>query len=497
MAKRSRARAGNKSRALYREADWTRLAPSDIHKREVEPYRTPFRRDCQRVLHSPAFRRLQGKTQLFPSHEHDFYRTRLTHSLEVAQVAKSIAVRLNSTDPYFEKQPIDVDLVECAALSHDLGHPPFGHNGEYILDTLMMNHGGFEGNAQTFRILSKLEKKATTERPARTAIVNNQDARAGLNLTLRALAAVLKYDRAIPQTEAERRRAGTHDRPLKGYYSVDRPLVQRIKDALSDGPVGRFKTLECSIMDVADDIAYSTYDIEDAFGANFLNPISILTTDDSIKVEIAAHIKNKLAEEFSELPAAERSFSINELNAGLMSVFASILELDAGVFGRPWRVENLAAYVGGEVHRASTLLAKSSYHRTQFSSDLIGYLITKVEVSKQADNPVFWQVRPTLDAFGVIESLKMICITHLIQSDKFLADRRRARHIIKNMFEALIESGSDLLPADWRIIYNFYRDDEIQKWRTICDFIAGMTNRYCIEFHERLFGIEAPSIHKP
>lgn len=129
-----------------------------------EPYRSDFRRDYARLVHSPAFRRLDGKTQLFPGVESDFFRNRLTHSLEVAQIAKSIALKLNYESQFIaDLGGIDTDLVEVAGLAHDLGHPPFGHNGELTLDQCMLAYGGFEGNAQTLRILSRLEKKFTTD----------------------------------------------------------------------------------------------------------------------------------------------------------------------------------------------------------------------------------------------------------------------------------------------------------------------------------------------
>jgi dGTPase len=485
------------NRPLYRNADTHRIAAADGVKETTEPYRTKFRRDYQRLIHSFAFRRLQGKTQLFPSEENDFYRTRLTHSLEVAQIGKSIAIRLNNTDPYFEKHNIDTDLIEFAGLAHDLGHPPFGHNGEYILDELMMDHGGFEGNAQTLRILSKVEQKSTTEFPPVRAFSETKDLRCGLNLTYRSIAAVLKYDRMIPLTKAKRKKERVAKEPCKGYYSLEAPLVNSLKETLGARGIKRFKTIECSIMDVADDIAYSTYDIEDSFASGFLNPISILAVDDSDKEKIADRIRRKLALEFSDLPSQETQFSIDDINSTLTSVFSDILNLDDSVFRREWSTEELATSVGGEVYRASTLLAKSPYHRTQFTSDLISLLINKIEVSKVTDSPIFWQTRLTIDAFIAVEALKMICYTQLISSDKFLAERRRAKFILQNIFDALVESGSNLLPNDWRVVFDFYKEDEVQKYRTVCDFVSGMTNRYCKEFHERLFGMEPPSIHKP
>ncbi|MEQ9639049.1 MAG: dNTP triphosphohydrolase [Alphaproteobacteria bacterium] len=139
---------------LYKAGDLTR--ERRIEFRSVtgpEKYRSAFRRDYARLIHCPAFRRLQGKLQIFPGIESDFFRNRLTHSLEVAQIAKSIALRLNDQYSIFKNNEIDTDLVELAGLAHDLGHPPFGHSGEIGLDSCMSTSGGFEGNAQTFRIL--------------------------------------------------------------------------------------------------------------------------------------------------------------------------------------------------------------------------------------------------------------------------------------------------------------------------------------------------------
>jgi dGTPase len=179
-------------KALYRPEDRERVVQSTNKIDEKEKYRSCWRRDYARLIHSAAFRRLQGKTQLFPGGHSDFFRNRLTHSLEVAQIAKSIAIMINATYAEFKHNSIDTDLVETAALAHDLGHPPFGHNGEAALNDCMKNSGGFEGNAQTLRILAKLEKRETRSGAAsgvQHPILSGKDNRAGLNLTFRTLAA--------------------------------------------------------------------------------------------------------------------------------------------------------------------------------------------------------------------------------------------------------------------------------------------------------------------
>jgi dGTPase len=203
------------NKGMYEQRDWDRvvsLAPS----LQLEPYRSEARRDSARLLHSPVFRRLQGKLQLFPSVESDFFRNRLTHSLEVGQIAKSIAIRLNETAPFLEPEnlKIDSDLVELAGWAHDLGHPPFGHTGEEALDNCMHSEGGFEGNAQTLRILAKLEKKVHTGNLENVVGFEDQkDCRVGLNLTFRTLASILKYDKKIPIKRSQNKAL------VKGYYS--------------------------------------------------------------------------------------------------------------------------------------------------------------------------------------------------------------------------------------------------------------------------------------
>ncbi|MGI2032194.1 dGTP triphosphohydrolase [Rhizobium panacihumi] len=262
---------------LYSKTDWDRVTSEG--DRGVERYRTAGRRDFARLIHSPAFRRLQGKTQLYPSHESDFFRNRLTHSLEVAQIAKSIAIRLNNTEAFLRPaaMKIDLDLVEFAGLAHDLGHPPFGHNGEKTLDRLMMSSGGFEGNAQTLRILARLEKKETSEFPSVKAVptpidASGKDLRCGLNLTYRTLASIVKYNKTIPVTAENRRQQKNDSGPVKAIYSTEQELLNNIKSAISAPEDRDFKTIECSIMDVADDIAYSTYDL----GSVLINGVHLI-----------------------------------------------------------------------------------------------------------------------------------------------------------------------------------------------------------------------------
>ncbi|MBN1902514.1 dNTP triphosphohydrolase, partial [Candidatus Sumerlaeota bacterium] len=274
---------------LYKKGDFLR------EKKLTEDYiRSPFRRDFARLIHSAAFRRLQGKTQLFPLSESDFFRNRLTHSLEVAQISKSIAILINKKliQKELDKIPIqerdkyliDYDLVEFAALAHDLGHPPFGHQGEFALDECMKEFGGFESNAQNLRILCRLEKKEkNTDYPS--GIESGEDKRLGLNLTYRSLASILKYDKQIPYKGNKRKK------PKKGYYNSDSYLVKRIKKGISgNDTIQNFKTIECQIMEIADDIAYSTYDLEDAFKTKFLSPMEILAEEDIILDKVARSV---------------------------------------------------------------------------------------------------------------------------------------------------------------------------------------------------------------
>jgi dGTPase len=319
---------------LYTDRDVQRVAGvGETSGLSTEPYRSAFRRDFARLIHCPAFRRLQGKAQLFPCQENNFFRNRLTHSLEVAQIAKSIAIRLNDINPYSRKHNINTDLVEFAGLAHDIGHPPFGHNEEAELDQAMLEFSGFEGNAQTLRIISKLEKKQTISYPHNDIvpepITGIADNRVGLNLTYRTMASILKYDHQIPRNAEARKRDGTNKKPDKGYYFAEAELVKAIKANVVGADFdAEFKTIECSIMDIADDIAYSTYDLEDAFKGGFLTPLTILAMPTPFKNGIVAKIKARIDETYGSLSSEERSFTIEDYDATLRPIFAGIMKVD-------------------------------------------------------------------------------------------------------------------------------------------------------------------------
>lgn len=220
-----------------------------------DEYRNPFQIDRDRIIHSSAFRRLQNKTQVFLSGEYDFYRTRLTHSIEVAQIGRSICGRLNRQERGLDEDcHIDADLVESACLAHDLGHPPFGHTGERTLHRLMQPYGGFEGNAQTLRLLTQ-------------TLFN--EGRDGMNPTRSLLDGILKYK----TLHAESCGAPNHYLYDDQERWLDFTLGgQAFPVELTPGAErNRFKSIECQIMDWADDTAYSLNDIADGIHAGFIS----------------------------------------------------------------------------------------------------------------------------------------------------------------------------------------------------------------------------------
>lgn len=322
-------------------------APTDAVRHHPEPtrpendLRSEFEHDRARIIHSAAFRRLQGKTQVFGVYEGDFFRTRLTHSLEVAQIAKAIALTLG----------VDTDLVEAVCLAHDLGHPPFGHAGERLLHRCMRAYGGFESNAQTLRIVTHLERK--------------HQAYEGLNLSYPTLDGLLKYKTCIDGAAL----ASPHHEPIKGYYAGDRELVHAITHSTG---TGHLRSPACQIMDAADDIAYSVHDLEDSLQAGLLTvtdfrrfPAERLVNEVNSRLLAwhqtvnAATIQAELVQIADQLEALETTAgraAHKMLTRDLISAFASTVHLQPdgridAAFDSRVRVEILKAFESHKVIR--------------------------------------------------------------------------------------------------------------------------------------------------
>jgi len=241
------------------------------HSEPPSPTRNAFRRDCDRVIHASAFRRLKYKTQVFVFHEGDHYRTRLTHTLEVAQIARALARALR----------LDEDLSEALALAHDLGHPPFGHAGERALDACLREHGGFDHNAQTLRIVTELERHYPDFN--------------GLNLTWETLEGIVKHNGPLTTTSGD---------PVGSYRTQGLPEAIRCYNAVQDLELWSHASAEAQAAAIADDIAYGAHDIDDGLRAG------LFALDDIAKVPAVGSL---VAEVRAEYPKLETERLVHEL----------------------------------------------------------------------------------------------------------------------------------------------------------------------------------------
>ena len=382
--------------------------------------RSEFEHDRARIIHSAAFRRLQGKTQVFGIYEGDFFRTRLTHSLEVAQIAKGIALALGA----------DPDLVEAVCLAHDLGHPPFGHNGERTLHALMRAHGGFEGNAQTLRILTYLEQKHADY--------------AGLNLTYQTLDGVLKYKTCIDSTAI----ANAPQSPVKGFYTWDRQLVETIVQQTGSG---QQRSVECQILDVADDIAYSVHDLEDSLKAGLLTQADL-----------------------RRLPPAR---VVRDVNAKLT------------VWGRTVNEGTVHMELAQIADRLEQLEQRSlRAGRKMLIRDLIHEFVSPVAHQSHGDHEHIdtdFSNRVRIEALKAFESYKVI------NNPRVTTLSHKGKEVLRRLF-AVLDQGQEsigLFPEDHGEHYEkaLLNGDETARKRVICDFLAGMTDSYALRFYSRLF----------
>lgn len=419
--------------------------------------RSPVAKDRDRIVHCGAFRRLQRKSQIVGVQSFDFFRTRLTHTLECAQIGRGIAKRISDAGKLdlsgLVAAPQDFpDLVEAACLAHDLGHPPFGHNGEKALSKMVKEHGDglFEGNAQSLRIVTRLEPKR---------LVKGQ--RCGLDLTATTLRAILKYR----ETEKEAKSAGKTK-----FCFYDDPDEQEVRAWLLDGE-GAQETLAMRVLDLADDIAYACHDFEDGVWSRMI-PISRLLADDD----------------------SERNLVWNYVTKDSPGLFndTTVEQQLEGLFG-PFRGESWA-----RVPFDRSFGAKAGLKN--FSAELIGKLIE--DAVGDGSFPASKDALPR-ETRQQIALLKALATVYMITSPALETMRYGQRQLIERLFSAYWDNP-EMLPQreEWRALEEA-NPGRLKEpiWREKCvlvrDHLAGMTDLFALHTHGEMFGTSAaPSLRK-
>lgn len=400
-----------------------------------EDYRTPFQIDRDRIIHSSEFRRLQGKTQVFLPGEYDFYRTRLTHSIEVAQIGRSICNYLHAfhKDIFSEDYFIDSDLVESACLAHDLGHPPFGHAGERTLQNLMKEYGGFEGNAQTLRLITEI-------------FYRSENDRRGLNPTRAFIDSILKYKSLY----------GELDNPENHFiydyqkefldFTFDKKLN---KTNLTVGDeINSFRSIECQIMDWADDTAYAINDLVDSISGGFINIYKLL------------HWKEENESKLSELQ---------------IKYIDEIIE---------WiKKDKFKAKFGSQV--GDFILACSISNTKSVFDDLTNRYKYKLNIE-----PKFLEK---------VNLYKQIAVELVFKSSQIHQMEFKGDRMLTSIFKALEDNyilsvrSTKLLPdfTD-HLIRN--EKDKFTRARLVCDYMSGMTDSFAMRNYKRLFDSDYSSL---
>lgn len=463
--------------------------PEDVYKTRlfrrkgtpgtVFAYSSAFEKDLARIVHSPSFRKLQGKSQLIPAGESYFFRTRLTHSIEVAEIAKRIAMKINfegKLRPYV----IDYDLVSCAALLHDIGHPPFGHSGEEVLNERMHKFGGFEGNAQTLRLVTRLENRLGH----RGSVQAVYDDPRGLNLAIGTLAAIIKYDRPLVPTK------GKDDRPIvtKGYYEDEALTVRDIKVRLGIESED-LSTIECQIMDIADDIAYSAYDLEDTMEAGIITPFDFISVYDETLREIKNYVNEQLKKR------RYKTISQKMVLLTLTNVFATILQYADRNHPYRMNLEGERKVFVGRSHNEALLHGYNPLIRRQFLETLIEANISKITVKPNKKALFLSKLVVGPARLRIIECMKAFNFHKVISSKKLQIPHHRSRKIIETLFDALRDDKDGKLLSDTeRAQLQKCKDDERRRMRLICDIIASRTDSEAIRLFNRLSGIGNGSV---
>ncbi|TKB47747.1 deoxyguanosinetriphosphate triphosphohydrolase family protein [Ferrimonas sediminicola] len=415
-------------------------------KQRQDDQRSPLQRDKARIMHSAAFRRLQAKTQVLGVGMNDFYRTRLTHSLEAAQIGTGIAAQLRRAYPTQAELIGSDHLIESLCLAHDLGHPPYGHGGEVALNYMMRDHGGFEGNGQTFRILARLEPYTESF---------------GMNLTRRTLLGVLKYPVLLSRLGSHSASAGADSfrqlkadewAPDKGIFDDDAEILDWVLAPLSDhdrrllsqtrpGPNGRrrsqYRSLDASIMEMADDIAYSVHDLEDAI---VMGIVSYSSWRRKVAEPIAAIGDNYLAK----------------------------------------RIDAIGEKLFSDEH----------HQRKDAIGTLVNAFVTHIHLEKQGefDSPLLAYhavMEPGFDT--CLNRLKRFVYECVIRKPEVQILEYKGQQVVMELFEAFASDPMRLLPKATQKRWQAARDAGHSGHRVIADYISGMTDEFAARLHQNLF----------
>ncbi|MCZ4338094.1 anti-phage deoxyguanosine triphosphatase [Shewanella colwelliana] len=424
------------------------------HKQRRNDHRSPYQRDRARILHSAAFRRLQAKTQVLGVGMNDFYRTRLTHSLEVSQIGTGICAQLKQKYPALDYLLDSMSLIESLCLAHDIGHPPFGHGGEVALNYMMRNDGGFEGNGQTFRILTALEPY--TEH-------------FGMNLCRRTLLGILKYpschaqlyqSHPKPEVVSYRQLKPSQWRPVKAIFDEDKAILDWVLNplcaedktlflatkTLGDNEHKRtlYKSFDCSIMELADDTAYAIHDLEDAI-------VMGIVTQAMWKKDVEQAL-------------------IDSEDAWIRQEFSTI---------------------------GDKLFALEHHQRKDAIGTLVNGFVTAIMIDENSHftEPLL-RFNAVLDPpfHKALDILKQFVYTHVIRKPEIQMLEYKGQQIVMELFEAFASDPQRLLPLNtqerWQMAVNKGQNSH----RVIADYISGMTDEFAARLHQHLFSAKAGSL---
>ena len=420
--------------------------------------RTDGQRDRDRILYASAFRRLGGVTQVAAAGEYHVFRNRLTHTLEVAQVARRLAEYTTRDQPNEAEAlgGIDPDVVEAAALAHDLGHPPFGHVAEEILDELVRDSGnsdGFEGNPQSFRIVTKLA-------------LRHRDFQ-GLNLTRATLNAILKY----PWTR------GTDGGPRErkwGAYSSEEAEFNWARE-FSDREI---RSPEAELMDWADDITYSVHDLDDFYRAGLI-PLDRLLIDSDERNCFLDSVQSRW----------ERDDRRNDLN-----VWERITESFDALADRIWAAHR-------HLHRPYSGVREQRADLRSLTASLISRYVTNAITLRKSSSISDGTVVIDPEYEMEVKILKELTWEYVINSPALATQQYGQRRLIEDLFEILTDAASDsdfsVFPPRFSERLEETEASDRQVIRTVADYISSMTERQAIELHQRLTGASIGSVLDP